>query len=66
MNNDIWFDLCVGNIEIDDSGLHSYLPNLSRLVTLSDENIEDIKEHRSTLHVLLDQAIDHISREMEK
>ena len=61
MNDDIWFTLHVGNISVDDEGRHKFSPDYSRLSQLSASNITNIAKYRETLHILLDQAIDHIA-----
>ena len=61
MNDDIWFTLHVGNISVDDEGRHKFPPDYSRLSQLSASNITNIAKYRETLHILLDQAIDHIA-----
>lgn len=60
MNDDIWFDLCLGNVDVDDEGGHHYKQTFSRLSQLSASNITSIAKYREMLHKLLDKAIDHI------
>jgi len=60
MNDDIWFDLCLGNVEVDDNGTHRYKAEFTRLSQLSASNIVSIAKYRDMLHKLLDKAIDHI------
>ena len=60
MNNDIWFDLCLGNVEADDDGAYRFKAEFTRLSQLSASNIVSIAKYRDMLHKLLDNAIDHI------
>ena len=59
-NNDIWFDLCLGNVSVDEEGGHYYRPTFSRLSLISTRNITSITLYRDVLHELLDKAIDYI------
>ena len=63
MNDDIWFDLHLGNIEVGDGGETKYLPvhsRASRLTTTSPVGITSLNPYRKELHRLLDLAIDEI------
>ena len=63
--DDIWFNLCVGNITVDDDGTHHYDAKYMRLSQLSALDIKSLNKYRDMLHRLLDKAIDHID-ELQK
>lgn len=65
-NDDIWFDLCLGSIEVDDDGAHRFKPVFTRLSQLSANNITSIAKYREYLHRLLDKAIDYIESSQQK
>lgn len=60
MNDDIWFDLCVGNVEVDEDGTHRYKAEFTRLSQISASNIVSIAKYREHLHKMLDKAVDYI------
>ncbi len=60
MPDDIWFDLCVGDIEVDEDGAHYYKAKFTRLSQISAGDITSIAKYREMLHKQLDNAIDYI------
>lgn len=64
--NDIWFNLCLGNIETGEEGSHKYSESHSRLSRLSAFDIKSVKKYREYLHKLLDKAIDEIEENLTR
>ncbi len=64
--SDIWFDLCLGNIAVDDSGVYHFRPKFTRLSRLTAGDVASIEPYRSHLHRLLDKAIDDIEARMQR
>jgi hypothetical protein len=67
MNTNIWFDLHVGNIRVDDDGRHHYLPEYIYPVQLTTtKDIVNVAEYRDELHRMLDGAIERIEFMQQK
>jgi hypothetical protein len=60
MNDDIWFDLCIGNITVDDDGARHFRQKYSRMSQITAWDVRSVAQYRDVLHVLLDKAIDYI------
>jgi hypothetical protein len=57
---DIWFELCFGEIDCDESGKRTFEKDKSYLSVLSLTG-ELNKDSRKELHRLLDQAINRLN-----
>jgi hypothetical protein len=64
-NTDIWFALCVGEIDCDSSGRRRYMPAMSSEQRLTLAGVRDLGQYRLELHLMLDRAIGNIDRDMK-
>jgi len=65
-NDSIWFDLCLGDVRVDDAGGYTFDKSFSRLSQLTSSDITSVEKYRTKLHELLDKAIDHIEMELKR
>lgn len=63
--DNIWFDLYIGNIEVDEEGNNSRKVAFSRFSQISASDITSIAKYREMLHNQLDKAIDYIEKQQE-